>query len=161
MTVKELIELNQLIVDVRIEVRVDGTKLLDYLGIGCDAGIKPRYPVQVPKDISYINRMDTTSKRDGRYIDKSINTWDDNRDYWQLKTGRIPSAWLNLEVYSWRIRRAYRNTTKIDRDEAESILIVALPSGEALETDKPKQSKQIDGQMTMADLIEGSKADET
>ena len=56
MTVRELIEINAKIVDVCIEVRKDG-KLLDYLAIGLNKGVKPRYPMQVPRSVEYIDNM--------------------------------------------------------------------------------------------------------
>ena len=48
MTVEELLKLNGLITDVVIEVRINGSRLLDELNIGPDFGVVPRYPTQVP-----------------------------------------------------------------------------------------------------------------
>lgn len=157
MTVKELIELNQMIVDVSIEVRVDGGKLLDYLGIGNYAGVKPPYPMQVPKERRYVGNTSACMKKDGKYIDKSINSRDDGKDYWQVKTNRIQKEWLSLEVYSWSSSRAFRDMTRRGLDDAEAIRIIALHSGESLEIkeDKPKQQEQIEGQISMFEEIEG------
>lgn len=43
MTVKELIELNQMITDIEITVRKGGTVLLDQLNIGPAEGIEPPF----------------------------------------------------------------------------------------------------------------------
>ncbi len=157
MTVKDLIELNQMIVDVSIEVRIGGGKLLDYLGIGNYAGVKPPYPIQVPKERRHVGNTSACMRKDGKYIDKSINSRDDGKDYWQVKTNRIPKEWLNLEVYSWSSSRAFRGLTRRGLDDAEAIRIIALPSEESLEIkeDKPKQTEQIKGQMSMFDEGEG------
>ena len=157
MTVRELIEINAKIVDVCIEVRKDG-KLLDYLAIGLNEGVKPRYPMQVPRSIEYIDNMSIATKKDGTYIDKSINAWDDGKDYWEIKIKRIPQKWLDLEVYSWSVSQAHRWNSRINRNSAECIRMWCLPSGESLEVkqDKPTpKDKDNDGQLSLFDLIGG------
>ena len=73
MTIKELIELNQMITDVEITVRKDGTALLDQLNIGPAEGRKPPYPTMVPKSERYIGNLSIETKREAHYIEKSIN----------------------------------------------------------------------------------------
>ena len=57
----------------------------------------------VPKEERYIGNLSLETKREAYYIDKSINAWDDGKDYWQVKVNRIPKKWLELEVYSWEV----------------------------------------------------------
>jgi hypothetical protein len=45
LTVKELIELNQMITDIEITVRKGGTALFDQLNIGPAEGIEPPFPM--------------------------------------------------------------------------------------------------------------------
>lgn len=161
MTVYELISLNQMITDVEITVRKDG-KLLDQLNIGCAEGVKPPYPMMVPIDERYIDNIGTSHHREATYIPKSINAWDDGKDYWQIKTNRIPQAWLDLEVYSWNVWQASRvGTTSARRGNnvnfhGERININVLPSGQKLEiAEKPKSDHdddQIDGQLSFDDM---------
>lgn len=140
MTVKDLISLNQMITDLQITVRKDG-KLLDQLNIGCAEGVKPPYPTRVPKDERYIDSIGYYSHthREATYIDKSINAWDDGREYWQVKPERLPKQWLELEVTSWDSHPASRvHTTSPRRDRnnsfhGELIRIETLPSGQSLE----------------------------
>ncbi len=109
MTVRELIEQNSMIVDVRITVRDHG-KLIDELNIGISGGIKPPYPTRVPKKPEYalnLGRSDDHYFRDATYINKSINSWDDGQDYWQVKVNRIPEKWLDLPVWSWECLEAF------------------------------------------------------
>ena len=158
MKVSELIDLNQMIVDAEITVRVNGTALLDQLNIGCDLGKKPPYPTKVPIERKYVGN--DTKTKEAKYIDKSINAWDDGRDYWQVKTDRIPQAWLDLEVYSWGVWPAsiYGNGRRRTGNAAngnfhgQRINIVALPSGESLEVPKQKEhirhDEQLEGQMS-------------
>lgn len=161
MKVVELMELNQMIVDAEITVRVNGTALLDQLNIGCERGKKPRYPTKVPIERKYVGNA--TMTKDAKYIDKSINAWDDGRDYWQVKTNRIPQAWLDLEVYSWEVwtasingngRRRTGNAANVSF-HGQRINIVALPSGESLEVPEPKEQirhdEQLEGQMSFDD----------
>ena len=103
MTVRELIELNAMITDVTIWVRKDGSLLLDYLAIGAHEGIKPPYPVQIPKSPEWAGKTfnNRGMAKDGNYIRKNINSWDDGKDYWQVKPERIPKKYLGLTVYSW------------------------------------------------------------
>lgn len=160
MTVRELMELNMMITDAEITVRVDGTScLIDQLNIGCERGIKPRYPTQVPKEKRWIGNQSTSTKRDAHYIDKSINSWDDGKDYWQLKINRIPEKWLDLEVYSWGVWPASRcGNPRRDRNgnfHGQRINITTYPSGEKLEVKEPKQKQdqdeQLEGQMSIED----------
>lgn len=165
MTVKELIELNQMITDIEITVRKDGSALVDQLNMGPSRGIKPPYPTMVPKEERYIGNMSLETKREAYYIDKSINTWDDGKDYWQIKPNRIPQKWLDLEVYSWEVwpastvvygrsrRNDYGNSHKNVNFHGQRINIIALPSGEKLAVKEHKVTKedQDDEQMTFED----------
>ena len=165
MTVKELIELNQMITDVEITVRKDGTKLLDQLNIGPAEGIRPSHPTMVPKEEKYIGNMSLETKREAHYINKSINSWDDGKDYWQVKWNRIPSKWLELTVYSWEVwpascvvygasrRNDYGNSRKNNNFHGQRIGITVLPSGEKLVVKQPKTTEPAadDDQMTFED----------
>lgn len=162
MKVKELLELNQMIVDVSIEVRIGGSRLLDALKIGPDVGKLPRYPVMVPVDESHI---DSNVTKQAAYIDKSINAWDDGRDYWQIKPDRIPKPWLDLNVYSWEVWPAYygnhARAVRFDNGQTfrngnfngQKVNIVALPSGVSLEVKERTQQRQEedDGQISIED----------
>ena len=162
MKVRELIELNQMITDVVIEVRDNGTLLLDKLCIGC-AQVKPPYPTRVPKEPRYAGSNDRYSDfkfKDAGYISKSINAWDDGKDYWQVKLNRIPDKWLELEVYSWEVWPASsvcytsprRGQTQF---HGQRLNITALPSGQKMEIVEPKpkqeQTEQLEGQMSIDD----------
>lgn len=166
MTVKELIELNQHITDVEITVRKDGSALLDQLNIGPAEGIKPPYPTKVPKEERYVGNMSISTKRDAHYIDKSINAWDDGKDYWQVKVNRIPNKWLDLEVISWGVwpastvvygasrRNDYGNSHKNVNFHGQRLYADVLPSGQKLEVPEPKTEQvdeQLDGQMSIDD----------
>ena len=140
MTVLDLISCNQMITDLQITVRKDG-KLLDQLNIGCAEGVKPPYPTRVPSDERYIDNIGyyDHTHREAAYIDKSINAWDDGRDYWEIKANRIPKQWLDLEVFSWSAwpastagcygRRTVEGHSNVNF-HGERINIVALPSGQ-------------------------------
>ena len=134
MNVRELIEINQNITDICIEVRVDGCALLDALHIGLDYGAEPPYPQMVPIDRAHIGNQCMAAKKKAKYIRKSINTWDDDKDYWQIKTNRIPKAWLDLEVFSWQNWHVYKGRHPRaafgGQDAYEGIRIIALPTGE-------------------------------
>lgn len=139
MTVKDLISLNQMITDLQITVRKDG-KLLDQLNIGCAEGVKPPYPTRVPKDERYIDSIGYYSHthREATYIDKSINAFDDGRDYWQVKPERLPKKWLELEVTSWDSHPASKVHTTSPRRcntnfHGELLRIETIPSGQSLE----------------------------
>jgi len=109
MTVKDLIELNAMITDLEITVRIGGNLLLDQLNIGCSEGVKPPYPTRVPKDPKYagnFNQSNDDMYKDTTYIPKSINAWDDGKDYYGIKLSRIPAKWLDLEVFSWSVGKA-------------------------------------------------------
>lgn len=159
MTVYDLISLNQMITDLNITVRKD-RKLLDQLNIGCAEGVKPPYPTRVPIDEKHIDAVGYYSHthKDAIYIDKSINAWDDGKDYWQIKTKRIPQQWLELEVTDWDSHPASTVCTTSPRRGrshfyGERLRINVLPSGQKLEIkeEKPKDD-QIDGQMSFEDL---------
>ncbi len=164
MTVKELIELNQMITDVEITVRKDGSALLDQLNIGPAEGRKPPYPTMVPKSERYIGNLSIVTKREAHYIEKSINAWDDGKDYWQVKPDRIPKKWLELEVFSWGVwpastaisgrRTNYGLNFKNVNFHGQRLNITALPSGESLQIEKPaakKDDDELDGQMDFED----------
>ena len=155
MTVLELISLNQFITDLTIEVRVDGTALLDCLHIGLDYGAEPPYPTMVPKERKYIGSQSISSKRKATYIRKSINAWDDDKDFWQIKPDRIPKRWLGLTVVDWhgsgvflkRHPRSERNPSRA----YEGLRIIALPDGGLPLTEpEPKHTEQKDeNQLTL------------
>ena len=159
MTVKELIELNQMITDVEITVRKNGSKLLDQLNIGVAQGIKPPYPTRVPIHERYIGQnYQSLYMREAYYINKSINAWDDGKDYWQVRVNRIPSKWLELEVYGWEVWQA--PALKLSRRHmnpsfhGQRINIIALPSGESLKVYDPKIVEvESDGQMTLDEWL--------
>lgn len=161
MTVRELIELNSYITDLEITVRLNGTRMLDQLNIGLHEGIKPRYPTRVPISEEYIDNfavLDREHHKDAAYVDKSINSWDDGKDYWQTKVNRIPKKWLDLEVVSWDSHPA--STVGVSRRSCEGhpninfhgerLRVNVLPSGEKLDIpeEKPKND-QIEGQMSI------------
>lgn len=166
MKVKELIELNAMITDLEITVRKDGGLLWDQLNIGCSEGVKPPYPTRVPKEPRYagsINKSNDKQYRDAAYIPKSINSWDDGKDYYEIKLNRIPAKWLELEVYSWEVWKASGvGTTNPRRYQNNSfhgqlMKIVALPSGENLEVRQSQPEARGDdlpGQMSITDFLE-------
>lgn len=172
MTVKELIEINQMIVDVEITIRKDGTALLDQLNIGPAEGVKPPYPTMVPKEERYIGNQSLSTKREAYYIDKSINAWDDGKDYWQVKLNRIPTKWLDLEVFSWSVtpastishgrRTNYNFNFPNVNFHGQRLSITALPSGETMEIkkeikkDEPKSEPMLPGQMSLEEWLGGA-----
>lgn len=166
MTVKELIELNQMITDVVITVRDNGSTLLDQLNFGPSCGEKPPYPTRVPTKAEYAGNLSDALRKDAAYIPKSVNSWDDGKDYWQVKPNRIPNAWLDLTVFSWDVWPASTVCNSSPRRHngglffknvnfhGEQINITALPSGQSLAIKEPKEVKpdeQIDGQMSIED----------
>ena len=171
MKVKELIELNQMITDVEITVRDHGSTLLDQLNIGPARGIKPPYPTRVPRDRKYAGTCQQHNDqmyRDAAYIQKSLNSWDDGKEYWQVKPNRIPKAWLDLEVYSWDLRYASCFTPRrscpsgVGRNvnfHGEQINITALPSDQTLpapredQDPKAKTDYQLEGQISIEDWM--------
>lgn len=159
MTVRELIELNQMICDLVIEVREGGSQLIDYYAIGY-AMYKPRYPMRVPRKPEYFdsNRFDDSRYREGTYKPVSINTFDDGKDYWQVKVKRVPEYYLNLQVYSWDSTIAYRGIGmrgKVGIFEGKKICVIALPNGTPPPVEaKPKADEQMAGQITL-DTLEG------
>ena len=162
MTVLELIELNQMIVDVEITVRKNG-RLLDQLNIGPAEGVKPPYPIRVPISERYVDNiciLDKEHHKDAAYIPKSINSWDDGKDYWQVKPNRIPKKWLGLEVISWECgeastfggtRRRIENSRNVNF-HGERIRIDVRANGEKLEI--PEEKEELDGQMSIEDFLE-------
>lgn len=165
MTVKELIELNAMITDLEITVRKDGGLLLDQLNIGPAEGIKPPYPTRVAKEERYagsLNQHNDEFYKDAAYIPKSINAWDDGKDYYEIKVNRIPAKWLDLEVYSWEVWKASRVGTTSQRRyssnnfQGQLMKIVALPSGEKLEIKEKTLEKSevtLPGQMSIDDFL--------
>ena len=170
MKVKELVELNQMITDIEITVRENGTLRLDQLNIGPYQGIKPRYPTRVPRKREYANSMNQHNDemyREAYYIEKSLNSWDDGKDYWQVKPNRIPAKWLDLEVFSWEVwaagiagvnRRQIEGKFRNGNFHGQRLNIVALPSGEKLEVHQSKSEKDeeqcIDGQMSFDEVFD-------
>lgn len=159
MTVRELIELNQMIGDIEITIRKDG-KLFDQLNIGQHEGIKPRYPTMVPKEERYIGTMSKSNQREAHYIPKSINARDDGKEYYQTMVGRIPKAWLELTVQDWDSHRAYRGIHSMH--ELESLRITTLPSGQRMEVQsEPKKSKEEDGMDGQMDIMQMFREEES
>lgn len=168
MTVKELIELNQMITDIEIEIRINGNALLDALHIGCAIGEKPPHPMKVPKERKYVGNMSTSCQKEATYLPKSVNAWDDGKDYWQVKPDRIPKGWRDLEVYSWEVwpasivsytspRRSTGHCKNVNF-HGQRINIIALPSGEALPDPGQKKpmtavSDPMAGQMSLEDFM--------
>lgn len=91
MTVEELVSINQMIGDISIDLRERDGRLIEELEIGL--GMKPRetYPGWKLKTIN-----------------KSINTYDNGRDYYTILLKKIPKAWRKLEVYDFSIGVSYR-----------------------------------------------------
>lgn len=131
MTVKELIELNWLIGDIEIEVRKDGNGiLLKRLKIGAGAE-EAKDPELREKEI---------------VKNTEINIRDTGDFYYGLIMSKIPKNWLNLKVYSWRMRWSYRPN---DRESSlESIEIECYPDGYKEEKEKPDTEKD-DGQLSL------------
>lgn len=164
MTVKELIELNAMITDLEITVRKDGNLLLDQLNIGPAEGVKPPYPMRVPKSEKYagsLNQHNDDCYKDAAYIPKSINAWDDGKDYYEIKVNRIPAKWLELEVYSWQVWKASSVATTSPRRyhnnnfQGQLMNLVALPSGEKLEVKQEEKTEEsLPGQMSIEDYLE-------
>ena len=173
MTVRELIELNQMITDVEIDIRQNGSLRIDQLNIGCSQGEKPPYPTRVPRKPEYAggyNLHNDHYYREATYLPKSINSWDDGKDYWQVKVNRIPKKWLDLEVFSWEVwpasavcytsPRRSEGVFKNVNFHGQRINIIALPSGEHMEIPELKQKHadpddQLEGQMSIEDFMEG------
>lgn len=141
MTVRELIELNPNLTDIEITVRENGNMLVDFMAIGPDAGVEPPHPMMIPDVRGAFNGP----KHKANYIRKSINAWDDGRDYYELKVDRIPKKWLELEVFSWDHKHVYGphhfRAPHAGMFDFSGIQITALPSGETLET-KTKAERQ-------------------
>lgn len=164
MTVKDLIKLNGMITDLEITVRMVGGSLLDQLNIGCSEGVKPQYPTRVPKDPRYagnVNWHDDVMYKDAAYIPKSINAWDDGKGYYEIKLSRIPTKWLELEVFNWSGGKASSigvNPRRYNNNSfhGERLQITALPSGESLEIkEKSKDTdEELPGQMNIIDFLE-------
>jgi len=156
MKVRELISLNAVITDVRIEVRKNGSEIVDCLCFGPDFGVVPPYP--------FIMHQNTAKQKQATYIRKNLNAWDDGRDYWEIKPDRIPAKWLELEVYAWHYQSVYHSHHQRDdrNNTMQGILITALPSGESLDikqkVDDVKKKvygwEHLDGQMSLFDMEE-------
>ena len=172
MKVKDLIELNSMITDLAITVRKDGGLLLDQLNIGCGEGVIPPYPTRVPIKEEYAGSLNqfTDKFKDAAYIPKSINSWDDGKDYYEIKVNRIPAKWLELEVYSWEVWKALSVATANPRRYRNNnfcgqlLRIVALPSGEKLEIKEHKETEKqevgLPGQMSIEDYMKEQKNEE-
>ena len=160
MIVRDLIDKNQNITDVTITIRQDGL-LADELNIGLAAGVKPPYPTRVPKEPKYIKNICEAVRRDATYIPKSINAWDDGKDYWQVKTERIPKRWLDLEVTAWHVWKAstihHPRARRHFVGDYEHLYITALPSGENMKIKESPKFIEVDlpGQMNILDFIGG------
>ena len=165
MKVKDLIELNAMITDLEITVRLNGNLLLDQLNIGCSEGVKPPYPTRVPTKEEYAGSLaqHTDKYKDAAYIPKSINAWDDGKDYYEIKVNRIPAKWLDLEVHSWEVWKASSVATTSPRRyhnnfQGQLMKIVALPSGEKLEIIPQSEQKEkevgLPGQMNIEEYLE-------
>lgn len=163
MKVKDLIELNSMITDLEITVRKDGGLLLDQLNLGPSEGVKPPYPTRVPTKEEYAGSLaqHTDKYKDAAYIPKSINAWDDGKDYYEIKLNRIPAKWLDLEVYSWEVWKASTVATTSPKRgrstnfQGQLMKIVALPNGEKLEVKQEEKTEELPGQMNITDFLEG------
>lgn len=170
MKVRELIELNQMITDIEITMRDAAARhMLDQLNIGPAQGIKPPFPTRVPKRADWWKqqaRSDNKFYKDAIYIDKSINSWDDGKDYWQVKPDRVPKKWLELDVVSWEVwpasmlgssgrRSDYTGKFKNVNFHGQRINIETVPNGQEMEikTEKNRSDDQIDGQIKLSDWI--------
>ena len=156
MTVRELIELNQMIVDAEITIRdAVGRHMLDQLNIGPSEGIKPPYPTRVPKHPDWWKqqaRSDDKYYKDAAYIVKSINSWDDGKDFWNVKPDRIPKKWLDLQVVSWEtfpassvgVSRRSDATGKFQNVNfhGERIRIETVPSGQDMTVKEVKEPEE-------------------
>jgi hypothetical protein len=156
-----------MITDVEITIRKDGSALLDQLNIGPAEGIKPPFPTMVPKEEKWVGNMSIETKREAYYIDKSINAWDDGKDYWQIKPERIPKKWLELDVSSWEVwpastvvygasrRNDYGHSHKNINFHGQRINIEVETNGQDLKIQEPKEKqkddKQLEGQMSIED----------
>ena len=163
MKVKDLIELNAMITDLEITARLNGNVLYDQLNIGPSEGVKPPYPTRVPREARYAEnlcRTDENMFRDAVYIPKSINAWDDGKDYYELKVNRIPAKWLELEVYSWEVWKASSVATTSPRRyqnnsfHGQLMKIVALPNGAKFEVKQEPETEELPGQMNITDFLE-------
>jgi hypothetical protein len=106
----------------------------------------------------------TDKYKDAAYIPKSINAWDDGKDYYEIKVNRIPAKWLELEVHSWEVWKASSVGTTSPRRyhnnnfQGQLMRIVALPSGEKLEIIPQSEQKEkevgLPGQMNIEDYLE-------
>ena len=155
-----------MIVDVEIVVRNEQGQMLDELNIGCAEGIKPRYPTRVPREPRFAGkccRMNDSMLKDATYIPKSINAWDDGKDYYQIKLNRFPKGYLDLTVLSWDCfpahfhtayspRRMSGNSRNVNFTDAQRVRITA--SGQTIITRKEpvKENEQMDGQITLMEM---------
>lgn len=163
MTVRELLETNMMLCDVKITLRNKDSWLLNQLNIGPDYGVKPPYPTQVPVEEKYVGNLSESCRKDAIYIRKNINSYDDGKDYFQLCLNRFPKGWLDLEVFSWHYGFAYDGhhqrqkpvdgwqAIKIDARRYEDTLVV-LEEPKAL----VQKSEQLDGQMDITEWLGGT-----
>lgn len=120
MKVKELIELNNLIGDIKITVREEGNgPLIKELRIGAGAS-------QGPDEQSII------------LLPEDTNSYDAGRDHYKVLTSKIPRMWLNLKVHAWDAGKAYRLGEYVR--SLQHIRITCGPDGyvEQLELDLPE-----------------------
>ena len=161
MTVRDLIEANMYITDVEISLRNNDGWLLNQLNIGMDYGVKRPYPTQVPIEEKYAGNTSQSVRKDAIYLRKSINTYDDGKEYFQVKFGQFPRGWLDLEVFSWRAGHVYAKHhdrqkpvddwfgIRISARRYEDTLIV-LEEPKAIE----QKNDQIDGQIDIYEWLE-------
>ena len=163
MTVKELLETNMELVDVRITLRNKDGWLLNELNIGPDYGVVPPYPQRVPKNESYAGTLSDCNKKDAVYIRKNINSYDDGKEYFQLCLNRFPKGWLDLEVFSWHQAHVYspHHHRQVPPGEFNfhGITIRAIRYEDTLiELEEPKaiehKQEQLEGQMDIFDFVE-------
>lgn len=165
MTVRELLDTNMGIVDVKITLRNKDGWLLNELNIGPDYGVVPPYPQRVPKEERYAGNYSEDTKKDAVYIRKNINTYDDGKEFFQLKLGVFPKGWLDLEVYSWHYSHVYpaHHTRKVPPGQFvfEGISITAQRYEDTLVVlEEPKalvqKSDQLEGQMHITEWLGGT-----
>lgn len=132
MTVRELIELNNHTADLIIEIRTEGhIYLLKTLEIG--AGVK--YSQGTPPAEEIVKQI-------------PINKRDIDNERLGIIFKNIPKAWLELKVYSWKARYAYREGEYALIHGLQEIRINCYPDGYKEEKEKPDTEKN-DGQLSL------------
>ncbi len=153
-----------MIVDVEITVRNEQRWMIDQLNIGCSEGIKPRYPTRVPREPRFAGNQykhDDHMFRDASYIPKSINAWDDGKDYYEIKLNRFPKGYLDLMVLFWDCfpahfhtayspRRMSGNSRNVNFSDAQRVRITA--SCQTIITREEPVKEQMDGQITLTEM---------